>query len=65
MLFLAVVFLITGASFNYAQEMAPPPPDPIEQLRLTPDQRQRIRLIFDQNKDERQSINRRLREAKA
>jgi Spy/CpxP family protein refolding chaperone len=63
MLFLAVVFLISGASFNYAQEMPPPPPDPIEQLRLTPDQRQRIRLIFDQNKDERQSINRRLREA--
>jgi Spy/CpxP family protein refolding chaperone len=37
--------------------------DPIEQLRLTPDQRQRIRLIFNQNKDERQLANRRVREA--
>src|SRR4026208_1780082 len=40
-----------------------PDEDPIEQLRLTPDQRQRIRLIFNQNKDERQQANRRLREA--
>jgi len=60
---LAVVLLLAGASFSYAQEMAPSAPDPIEQLRLTPDQRQRIRMIFDQNKDERQSINRRVREA--
>jgi len=37
--------------------------DPIEQLRLTPEQRQRIRLILEQNKDERQATNRRLREA--
>jgi Spy/CpxP family protein refolding chaperone len=62
MLLLAAVF-IAGTSFSYAQEMAPSAPDPIEQLRLTPDQRQRIRMIFDQNKDERQSINRRVREA--
>ena len=39
------------------------PADPIEQLRLTPEQRQRIRVIFDQNKQERQNTNRRLREA--
>lgn len=38
-------------------------PDPIEQLRLTPDQRQRIRVILEQNKDERQTTSRRLREA--
>lgn len=37
--------------------------DPIEQLRLTPEQRQRIRVILEQNKQERQSTNRRLREA--
>ena len=37
--------------------------DPIEQLRLTPEQRQRIRGILEQNKNERQSTNRRLREA--
>ncbi|HKY45774.1 MAG TPA: periplasmic heavy metal sensor, partial [Pyrinomonadaceae bacterium] len=36
---------------------------PIEQLRLTPEQRQRIRVILEQNKPERQSTNRRLREA--
>ena len=63
MLLLAAVLVITGASVSYAQEMAASAPDPIEQLRLTPDQRQRIRMIFDQNKDERQSINRRVREA--
>jgi Spy/CpxP family protein refolding chaperone len=38
-------------------------PDPIEQLRLTPEQRQRIRTIFEENKTERQQINRRFREA--
>lgn len=37
--------------------------DPIEQLRLTPEQRQRIRMIVAQNKDERQLTNRRVREA--
>ena len=63
MLLLAAVLLMTSASFSYAQELAPSTPDPIEQLRLTPEQRQRIRLIFEENKDERQSINRRVREA--
>lgn len=63
MLLLAVVLLITCARFSNAQELAPAAPDPIEQLRLTPEQRQRIRMIFEENKDERQSINRRLREA--
>ena len=64
MLLLAVVLLITCAGFSNAQELAPPTaPDPIEQLRLTPEQRQRIRMIFEENKDERQSINRRVREA--
>lgn len=63
MLLLAVVLLITCAGFINAQELAPGAPDPIEQLRLTPEQRQRIRTIFLENKDERQSINRRVREA--
>lgn len=63
MLFLAVALLIISAGFTYAQEMTTLTPDPIEQLRLTPEQRQRIRLIFEENKDERQSINRRVREA--
>jgi len=60
---LAVVLIISSAGFSYAQEYAPPPPDPITQLQLTPDQRQRVRLILEENKDERQSINRRVREA--
>src|SRR5678815_803214 len=63
MIFLAAVLIITCAGFSYAQDYAPPPPDPITQLQLTPDQRQRVRLILEENKDERQSINRRVREA--
>ena len=59
-----VLFLTaTGSVFAMqepAQELAP---DPIEQLRLTPDQRQRIRMILEQNKLERQMTNRRVREA--
>jgi Spy/CpxP family protein refolding chaperone len=52
-----------------AQEPQPVQPpqtevaDPIEQLRLAPEQRQRIRIIVAQTKDERQLINRRVREA--
>src|SRR5215218_4757831 len=63
--FLATVFLLFAAASSKAQEPAPPAAavDPIEQLRLTPEQRQRIRMIFEQNKDERQMTNRRVREA--
>ena len=62
---LAVVLFLTVASPVFAtqdpaQEM---PADPIEQLRLTPDQRERIRMIVEQNKNERQSTSRRVREA--
>src|SRR6185295_7334848 len=63
MFLLAAVLIITCAGFSYAQDLAPPPPDPIEQLRLTPEQRQRIRMILEEDKDQRQSINRRVREA--
>jgi len=62
MLLLATI-LLSSAGVSLAQELTPPTPDPIEQLRLTPEQRQRIRLIFEENKDGRQSINRRVREA--
>ena len=62
---LAVVLFLTVASPVFAtqdpaQEM---PADPIEQLRLTPEQRQRIRMIVEQNKNERQGTNRRVRAA--
>ena len=66
---LAVVLILTVAAPVFATQdaMQDPvqdmPDDPIEQLRLTPEQRQRIRMIVEQNKNERQSTNRRLREA--
>ena len=63
MLLLAIVLLITCAGLTNAQDLAPNVPDPIEQLRLTPEQRERIRVIFEENKNERQSINRRVRQA--
>jgi Spy/CpxP family protein refolding chaperone len=63
MLLLAIVLFFTGSSSSYAQEPEPLGGDPIQQLRLTPEQRQRIRLIFAENKDDRQTTNRRLREA--
>jgi hypothetical protein len=37
--------------------------DPISQLRLAPEQRQRIRIILEDTKIERQMTNRRVREA--
>jgi len=63
MLLFVAALVLAASSFTHAQELAPMTPDPIEQLRLTPDQRQRIRMIFEENKNERQQINRRLREA--
>jgi Spy/CpxP family protein refolding chaperone len=63
MLLLAVLLFITCAGVSYAQELVPGAPDPIEQLRLTPEQRQRVRMIFEENKNGRQSITRRVREA--
>src|SRR5512132_2325403 len=66
----AIVFLFLMAISSQArvvQDQDPTPPsampDPIEQLRLTPEQRQKIRMIAQQTKDERQTINRRVREA--
>jgi len=62
------VFLVTFSNAVSAQDGpgepgVAPPQDPIAQLRLTPEQRQRIRAIREQNKDERAAINRRLRES--
>ena len=63
MLLLAAVLLFAVPACVYTQDLAPTNPDPIQQLRLTPEQRQRIRIIFAENKDERQVCNRKLREA--
>lgn len=63
-LLLSLVLVLTAVTFASAQqESGLPPPDPIEQLRLTPDQRQAVRRIMAESRDERQSTNRRLREA--
>ena len=61
-IFLSAAVLLFAAP-SYAQDVAPSNADPIQQLRLTPEQRQRIRIIFAENKNERQIANRRLREA--
>jgi Spy/CpxP family protein refolding chaperone len=61
-LLLAALFLIP-TSITRAQDTQPPIEDSINQLRLTPEQRQRIRMIFEENKTDRQTTNRRLREA--
>ena len=66
MTLMAVGLLLTLTSLNHAQDVSQQPvgaEDPIEQLRLTPEQRQRIRAIFEENKNERQMTNRRVREA--
>jgi Spy/CpxP family protein refolding chaperone len=58
--------LLALSSSTYAQEVfnaTRPVPDPIEELRLTPEQREKIRMIFDENKEERQQANKAVREA--
>ena len=64
---LSLLLLLTAANFAIGQqqpEQQPEPTtDPIEQLRLTPDQRQAVRQIVADTRLERQSTNRRLREA--
>jgi Spy/CpxP family protein refolding chaperone len=63
-LLLAGLLLLTTTSAANAQDAAAPPvEDSINQLNLTPEQRQRIRTIFEENQTQRQSTNRRLREA--
>jgi len=64
----AVLLLLAVATLTVAQQPASQQDlgataDPIDQLRLTPDQRQAIRQIVAENKDERQLTNRRVREA--
>ena len=61
MLLFAVILFFTGST--YAQDAPPPAVDQIEQLNLTPEQRQKIRMIFEDNKVQRQMTNRRVREA--
>jgi len=62
----ALIIVLTAATIALAQQdpaVNPAQTDPIEQLRLTPDQRQAIRRIVAENRDERQAANQRVREA--
>src|ERR1043165_7993494 len=63
LLVVATLLLLIPTTVTKAQETPLPVEDSIDQLRLTPEQRQRIRTIFEENKNERQTTNRRLREA--
>ncbi|PWT94137.1 MAG: hypothetical protein C5B55_03170 [Blastocatellia bacterium] len=65
---LLVVFITTFAIAGRAQDPqgdtpSPSQQDPISQLRLTPEQREKIRAIRLENKDERAAINARVRES--
>jgi Spy/CpxP family protein refolding chaperone len=59
---LTICILTLGAGSALAQNQQPAE-DPIQQLNLTPEQRQRIRVLTEQTREERQLTNRRLREA--
>lgn len=63
---MAAVFFLLGTAQVQAQEPGEPlaGTDPIQQLRLSPEQRQRVRRILAQNKDERQATTQRLRQAR-
>jgi Spy/CpxP family protein refolding chaperone len=63
LLFAGLLLLTTSSVANAQETPLPPVEDSINQLNLTPEQRQRIRGIFEENKTERQTTNRRLREA--
>lgn len=55
--------IVSQQDMNTNQQTAPPE-DPITQLNLTPEQRQQIRTIREQRKDDRATINARLRESR-
>lgn len=59
------VVILTVFNVTYAQDAPPQQPvrDMIEQLQLTPEQRQKIRSIREETRNERTVVNQRLREA--
>jgi Spy/CpxP family protein refolding chaperone len=63
----AAVLLVFGLTISALAQDPPAPPaaDPIQQLNLSPEQRQQIRRLTAETRDERQNTNRRLREANA
>ena len=62
LILLTLCILLFGAGSALAQNPQPAG-DPIQQLNLTPEQRQRIRVLTEQTREERQLINGRVREA--
>src|SRR6188474_390036 len=62
-IFLSLILVLTACGFAMAQQEPEPTTDPIEQLRLSPEQRGAIRRIVGDNRVERQTTNLRLREA--
>ena len=63
LIFLFATLLLLTTVANAQDGALPPVEDSIDQLHLTPEQRQRIRTLFEENKTERQTTNRRVREA--
>jgi Spy/CpxP family protein refolding chaperone len=63
--FSVAAFLVFGLAISAAAQDSPmpPPADAIQQLNLTPEQRQQIRRLTQETRDERQATNLRLREA--
>ena len=65
---MSAIVLIAVSSHSFAQQPqaegqpAPPVADPIRDLNLSPEQRERIRAIREEMRDERAAINQRLRE---
>ena len=59
----AALLVFTFAISALAQDPPAPAADPIQQLNLTPEQRQQIRRLTEETRQERQMTNRRLREA--
>jgi Spy/CpxP family protein refolding chaperone len=62
---LVLGFILAGSGVVFSQEpqTGQQAPDLIEQLRLTPEQREKIRSIREQTKNERMAVNQRLRES--
>ncbi|HET7112134.1 MAG TPA: periplasmic heavy metal sensor, partial [Pyrinomonadaceae bacterium] len=62
---LVLSFAVSAMAQDPPAPPAPPPADPIQQLNLSPEQRQQIRRLTEETRQERQTTNVRLRQANA
>ena len=62
---LVLSFAVSTMAQDPPAPPAPPPADPIQQLNLSPEQRQQIRRLTEETRQERQTTNVRLRQANA